>query len=61
MYEVYNGNPEFMKDETLQRWHKAMKSGGKAASLAAQPTTNNLISNSPIYINSVVEDASPKY
>ena len=28
MYEVYNGNPTFMKDETLQRWNKAMKAGG---------------------------------
>lgn len=28
MYEIYNGNPKFMKDETLQRWHKAMKAGG---------------------------------
>ena len=31
MYEVYNGNPLFMDDETLQRWNKAMKTGGKAA------------------------------
>jgi len=28
MYEVYNSNPTFMKDETLQRWNKAMKAGG---------------------------------
>ncbi|MCP4071495.1 MAG: DUF3604 domain-containing protein [Hyphomicrobiales bacterium] len=31
MYEVYNGNPTFMKDETLVRWNKAMKAGGKEA------------------------------
>ncbi len=31
MYEVYSGNPAFMRDETLQRWNKAMKAGGKAA------------------------------
>ena len=31
MYEIYKGNPDFMEDETLQRWHKAMKEGGKAA------------------------------
>ena len=31
MYEVYNGNPLFMGDETLQRWNKAMKAGGKEA------------------------------
>jgi hypothetical protein len=29
MYEVYNGNPAFMGDETLQRWNKVMKAGGK--------------------------------
>ncbi len=29
MYEVYNGNPLFMEDETLQRWNKAMKAGRK--------------------------------
>jgi len=29
MYEIYNGNPLFMGDETLQRWHKVMKAGGK--------------------------------
>ncbi len=32
MYEVYNGNPVFMDDETLVRWNKAMKEGGSAAS-----------------------------
>ncbi|KGJ88604.1 DUF3604 domain-containing protein [Colwellia psychrerythraea] len=31
MYEVYEENPTFMKDKTLQRWSKAMKAGGKAA------------------------------
>ncbi|MBL4574883.1 MAG: DUF3604 domain-containing protein, partial [Opitutaceae bacterium] len=31
MYEVYNGNPAFMDDETLVRWNKAMKAGGDAA------------------------------
>lgn len=39
MYEVYNGNAAFMKDETLQRWNKAMKAGGKAAADA----TNEVI------------------
>ncbi|HID25616.1 MAG TPA: DUF3604 domain-containing protein [Thermoplasmata archaeon] len=29
MFEVYNGNPTYMKDETLQRWNKAMKVGGE--------------------------------
>jgi len=28
MYELYNGNQDFMKDETLMRWQKAMKAGG---------------------------------
>lgn len=31
MYEVYEENPAFMKDKTLQRWSKAMKAGGEAA------------------------------
>ena len=31
MYEVFNGNPLLMDDETLVRWSKAMKKGGKAA------------------------------
>lgn len=31
MYEVYEENPAFMEDKTLQRWSKAMKAGGKAA------------------------------
>lgn len=39
MMEVYNGNPAFMKDETLARWSKAMKEGGVAAASA----TNELI------------------
>ncbi len=34
-------------------------SGGIATSITAQKTTNNLITNAPIYIRSVVEDASP--
>ena len=41
MYEVYNGNPAFMGDETLQRWNKAMKAGGKAAAEA----TNEVVSD----------------
>ena len=40
MYEVYNGNPTFMSDTTLQRWNKAMKAGGKAAADA----TNEVVS-----------------
>ena len=28
MYEVYNGNPVMMADETLARWNKMMKAGG---------------------------------
>jgi hypothetical protein len=31
MDQVLEGNPEFTKDETLARWAKAMKAGGKAA------------------------------
>ena len=31
MYEVYNGNPAFLGDDTLKRWNKAMKAGGKEA------------------------------
>jgi len=31
MYEVYSENPVFMGDETLRRWNKAMKAGGKEA------------------------------
>ncbi len=38
--EVYNGNPLFMQDATLQRWSKAMKQGGKAAADAV----NELVS-----------------
>ncbi|WP_415407930.1 DUF3604 domain-containing protein [Sulfurovum sp. CS9] len=34
MYEVYNGNPRFMEDETIKRWNKAMKEGGKASANA---------------------------
>jgi hypothetical protein len=41
MYEVYNGNPAFMGDDTLQRWNKAMKAGGKEAAEA----TNEVISD----------------
>lgn len=40
MYEVYNGNPVMMADETLARWNKMMKAGGSAAADA----TNELIS-----------------
>lgn len=39
MYEVYEGNPAFMEDETLQRWNKAMKAGGQDAADA----TNEVI------------------
>ena len=39
MMEVYNGNPAFMKDETLKRWSSAMKEGGAAAAAA----TNELV------------------
>ena len=31
MFQVYEGNEVFMKDEILARWNKAMKEGGKAA------------------------------
>ena len=34
MYEVYNGNPVMMADETLARWHKMMKAGGSEAAKA---------------------------
>ena len=40
MYEVYNGNPVMMADETLARWNKMMKAGGSEAADA----TNELIS-----------------
>jgi len=40
MYEVYNGNEVFMKDETLQRWNRMMKAGGADAADA----TTELIS-----------------
>ncbi len=40
MYEVYNGNPVMMGDETLARWSKMMKAGGTEAAEA----TNELIS-----------------
>lgn len=34
MYEVYDGNPIFLKDETLLRWSRAMKAGGTQAATA---------------------------
>jgi len=34
MYEVYNGNPVMMADETLARWNKMMKAGGAEAAKA---------------------------
>jgi len=34
MYEVYNGNPVMMADETLARWNKMMKAGGSEAAEA---------------------------
>ena len=40
MYEVYNGNPVMMADETLARWNKMMQAGGSDAAQA----TNELIS-----------------
>jgi len=40
MYEIYNGNPVMMADETLVRWNKMMKAGGSEAADA----TNELIS-----------------
>ncbi len=40
MYEVYNGNPVMMADETLARWNQMMKAGGDEAAAA----TNELIS-----------------
>ena len=40
MYEVYNGNPVMMADETLARWNKMMKAGGTEAGAAM----NELIS-----------------
>ena len=40
MYEVYNGNPVMMEDETLARWNKMMKAGGSEAGAAM----NELIS-----------------
>ncbi len=32
MYEVYNENPQFMVNDTLERWSKMMRAGGKQAS-----------------------------
>ena len=40
MYEVYNGNPVMMADETLARWNKMMKAGGAESGKAM----NELIS-----------------
>jgi hypothetical protein len=40
MYEVYNGNPVMMADETLARWNKMMKAGGAESAKA----TNELVS-----------------
>ena len=40
MYEVYNGNPVMMADETLARWNRMMKAGGTESARA----TNELIS-----------------
>ena len=40
MYEVYNGNPVMMADETLARWNKMMKAGGTESGKAM----NELIS-----------------
>jgi hypothetical protein len=40
MYEVYNDNPKLTGDETLARWGKMLKAGGKEAADA----TNELIS-----------------
>ena len=40
MYEVYNGNPVMMADETLARWNKMMKTGGSESAQAM----NELIS-----------------
>jgi hypothetical protein len=40
MMQVYEGNPTFMADDTLVRWNKALKAGGKAAADA----TNELVS-----------------
>ena len=34
IYEVYNGNPVMMTDETLARWNKMMKAGGEEAARA---------------------------
>ena len=34
MYEVYNGNPVMMADETLARWNEMMKAGSKEAGIA---------------------------
>ncbi|MGB5310118.1 MAG: DUF3604 domain-containing protein [Arenicellales bacterium] len=34
MYEVYNGNPVMMADETLARWNKMMKAGGSESAQA---------------------------
>jgi Protein of unknown function (DUF3604) len=34
IYEVYNGNPVMMADETLARWNKMMKAGGAEAASA---------------------------
>lgn len=40
VYEVFNGNPAFMSDATLERWSKAMKVGGKESGVAV----NELVS-----------------
>lgn len=35
VYELYNGNPAMMADETLARWSRMMRAGGKQAAAAA--------------------------
>ncbi|MEA3301982.1 MAG: DUF3604 domain-containing protein, partial [Pseudomonadota bacterium] len=56
MYEVYNGNPVMMADETLARWNKMMKAGGTESGKAmnelisaqAQGTLPNPVTNPKI-------------
>ena len=41
MAQVYEGNPAFMSDPTLQRWNEGMKAGGKEAAATQNEVTKS--------------------
>jgi hypothetical protein len=45
MFQVYDGNPAFASDPTLQRWGKAMKAGGEEASATMRELTSAQANN----------------